>query len=81
MISKVALSLFIDMPLTIISLIVLYIINSTLFMIGLAMLVLYFIIIILFRGAFNDYIKKIKLENSESTSFILDNISPVDLLW
>lgn len=75
MISKVALSLFIDLPLTIVSLIVLYIINSTLFMIGLVILVLYFIIIILFRGAFNDYIKKIKLKKSESTSYMIETIS------
>jgi len=75
MISKVALSLFIDLPLTIVSLIVLYIINSTLFAIGLAILILYFIIIILFRGAFNDYIKKIKLQKSESTSYMIETIS------
>ena len=75
MISKVALSLFIDLPLTLISLIVLYIINSTLFMIGLIILVLYFIIIILFRGAFNDYIVKIKTKKSESTSYMIETIS------
>lgn len=75
MISKVALSLFIDLPLTVVSLIVLYSINSTLFVIGLAILVLYFIIIILFRGVFNDYIKKIKLKKSESTSYMIETIS------
>ena len=75
MISKVALTLFIDLPLTIISLIVLYTINSTLFMIGLIILILYFIIIILFRGAFNDYINKIKIKKSESTSYMIETIS------
>jgi len=75
MISKVALSLFIDLPLTIISLIVLYIINETLFMIGLVILVLYFIIIILFRWSFNDYIMQIKLKKSESTSYMIETIS------
>ena len=45
-ISKVALSIFVDLPLTLISLIVLYFINSTLFIIGLIILVLYFIIIV-----------------------------------
>ena len=59
----------------IVSLIVLYIINSTLFMIGLIILVLYFIIIILFRGAFNDYINKIKIKRSESTSYMIEAIS------
>lgn len=75
MISKVSLSLFVDLPLTIISLIVLYIINSTLFMIGLAILVLYFIIIILFRGFFNDYIKKIQSKKSEAMSYMIESIS------
>ena len=75
MISKVALSLFIDLPLTLISLIILYIINSTLFIVGLIILVLYFIIIILFRGAFNDYIVKIKQKKSEYTSYMIESIS------
>ena len=75
MISKVALSLFIDLPLTIISLIVLYIINSTLFMIGLAILILYFIIIVIFRWSFNDYIRKIQIKKSESTSYMVETIS------
>lgn len=75
MISKVSLSLFVDLPLTIISLIVLYLINKTLFMIGLAILILYFITIILFRGFFNDYIKKIQIKKSESTSYMIESIS------
>ena len=75
MISKVSLSLFIDLPLAITSLIVLYIINSTLFIIGLVILILYFVIIILFRWSFDDYIKKIKLKKSESTSYMIETIS------
>lgn len=75
MISKVALSLFIDLPLALISLIVLYIINSTLFMIGLIILIFYFIIIIIFRWSFNDYIKKIQVKKSESTSYMIETIS------
>ena len=75
MISKVALSLFVDLPLTIMSLIVLFLINRTLFMIGIAILILYFIIIVLFRGCFNDYIKKIQIKKSESTSYMVESIS------
>lgn len=75
MISKVALSLFVDLPLTLISLIVLCFINKTLFVIGLAILILYFIIIVLFRGCFNDYIKKIQIKKSESTSYMIESIS------
>ena len=75
MISKVALSIFVDLPLTLISLIVLYIINSTLFIIGLIILILYFIIIIIFRRIFNDYIKKIQVKKGQSTSLMVEAIS------
>ena len=74
MISKVALSLFVDIPLTLVSLIVLYFLNHILFSIGLTILVLYLIIIILFRRRFNDYIKKIQVEKSETTSFMVESI-------
>lgn len=75
MISKVALSIFVDLPLTIISLIVLYFINNTLFVIGLIILVLYFIIIIVFRRSFNNYIKKIQVKKGEATSLMIESIS------
>ena len=75
MISKVALSIFVDLPLTLISLIVLYFINSTLFVIGLVILVLYFIIIVIFRRIFNDYIKKIQVKKGEATSLMVESIS------
>ena len=75
MISKVALSIFVDFPLTLISLVVLYFINSTLFIVGLIILVLYFIIIVIFRRIFNDYIKKIQLKKGETTSLMVECIS------
>ena len=75
MISKVSLSLFVDFPLTLISLIVLFLINRTLFMIGVVILIMYFIIIILFRGLFNDYIRKMQIKKSESTSYMIESIS------
>ena len=75
MISKVALSIFVDLPLTFISLIVLYFINNTLFIIGLIILILYFILIVIFRRIFNDYIKKIQEKKGESTSLMVESIS------
>ena len=75
MISKVALSIFVDLPLTLISLIVLYFINKTLFVIGLIILALYFIIIVIFRRVFNDYIRKIQVKKGESTSLMVESIS------
>ncbi len=75
MISKVSLSIFMDLPLTIISLVVLYLINTTLFTIGIIILILYFIIIFLFRNSFNDNIKKIQVKKSETTSYMVESIS------
>ena len=75
MISKVALSIFVDLPLTLISLIVLYFINKNLYIIGLIILVLYFIIISIFRKTFNEYIKKIQIKKGESTSLMVESIS------
>jgi len=75
MISKVALSIFVDLPLTLISLVVLYFINKVLFVIGLIILVLYFIIIVIFRRVFNDYIRKIQVKKGESTSLMVESIS------
>ena len=74
-ISKVALSIFVDLPLTIISLIVLFIINKTLFTVGILILVFYFIIIILFRGVFENYIKKIQRQKSEVTAYMIESIN------
>ena len=75
MISKVALSLFIDLPLTIVSLIILSIINIKLFIIGLIILILNLIIILLFRNPFNDYIKRLQIKKSETTSYMIESIS------
>ena len=75
LISKVALSLFIDLPLTIVSLIILYIINSTLFIIGLIILILYFVIIILFKQSLTDSINNIKIKQSEINSCMIESVS------
>lgn len=74
-ISKVAITMFIDFPLALISLIVLYIINGTLFVIGVVMLILYFIIIYIFKNSFNRYIKEIQIKKGETTSYIVETIS------
>lgn len=75
MISKVALSLFVDIPLTLVSLIVLYLLNHTLFSVGILILVLYLVIIVLFRRRFNDYIREIQVKKSETTSYMVESIS------
>ncbi len=75
MINKVAITLYVDLPLTFISLIILYLLNQTLFLIGLIILVLYFIIIFIFKEIFNDHIKKAHQKRSEVTSYLVESIS------
>ena len=80
MISKVALSIFVDLPLTLVALIILYLINKTLCIIGIIILVLYIIIIVLFKGTFNDYIKKIQIKRGNATSLMVESISGFETL-
>lgn len=74
-IARVSISIFVDLPLTILSLIVLFIISKVLFIIGIIILVFYILIIILFKRKFNDYIKKIQISRGEATSFMVESIS------
>ena len=75
MISRVALSIFIDLPLTIVSLVILFLINKTLFLVGLLMLVSYIIVVGLFRRIFNNYISDIKYKRSDYISHMIESIS------
>ena len=75
MISKVALSVFVDLPLTLLSLIILFIISKTLFVIGCIILILYFLLVILFRRIFDNYIRKIQIQKGDVTSFMVESIS------
>ena len=74
-ISKVAISLFIDLPLTIIALIVLYMINSKLCFIALIMLILYIILIYAFKSNYQNSINKIQIKNANTSSYIYESIS------
>ena len=75
MVGKVSISIFVDLPLTLLSLIVLFMINKTLFLIGAIILILYFIIIVLFRKSFNNYIRKVQVKKGEATTFMVESIS------
>lgn len=75
MISRVALSIFIDLPLALVSIIILFIINKTLFLIGLLMIILYSIVVVLFRRIFNNYINDIKYKRSNYISYMVESIS------
>ena len=74
-ISKVALSMFIDLPLTLISIVFLIRINKTLFLISSSLLICYLIILFIFKPIFLKYINKIQEEKANYTSFMTESIS------
>ena len=79
-IAKVALSLFIDLPLTILSLIIMYILNSTLFFISLVIMLFYLLIIVIFRNKFNELIDETILNKSLVTSYMVETINGYETL-
>lgn len=73
--SKIILNIFIDLPLTIISLFCLYFINETLFFISLIILILYLIISYIFKNAFIRYIDEYQNLKETSNSYMVEGIS------
>ncbi|MGE5456203.1 MAG: peptidase domain-containing ABC transporter [Ignavibacteriales bacterium] len=80
MISKVALNLFVDLPLTLISLITLYYINSTLFGISFTILLLYILIVFIYRNILNKYINVAQKNKAEITSCLVESISGFEVV-
>ena len=75
MIGKVALSLFVDLPLTLISLIFLLKINSTLFLIAVIILLLYILIIIVFKPFMNKDVNNLRNAHATNSSYMVECIS------
>ena len=73
-ISKVTLAVFIDMPLTIIALIFMYIINTTLFIISLFILLLYIIIIFVFKNKYRILINDMQMAKSNINSYMVESL-------
>lgn len=73
-ISKVAIS-FVDLPLTIITLIVMYIINSTLFFISIIIMLLYFLVVLIFRNSLNEHINSCHVKKACATSYMVESIN------
>ena len=74
-ISKAAISLFIDFPLTIITLIVMYIINHTLFLVSLIIMLLYLFITLIFNKPLNKNINECQIKKANTTSFMVESIN------
>ena len=73
-ISKAIITLFIDLPLTIVSLIALYLINNKLFFISFIILILYILIIVMFKNITNKSIRKIQVNRSDTSSYMIESI-------
>ncbi|MEG2322497.1 MAG: ABC transporter transmembrane domain-containing protein, partial [Bacilli bacterium] len=74
-ISKVAISIFIDLPLTIIALIVMYIMNTTLFIISIVIMLLYLLIGLIFKQPFNNYVDSCQRKKASATSYMVESIN------
>ncbi len=74
-ISKLLLTVIIDIPLMLCSFIFLFLINSKLCLLTIIILILYIIIYFLFKDYFDDAIRKIKKDNVEATNTMLEGIN------
>ena len=73
-ISKFFLAVFIDMPLALIALIFMYYISHKLFFISLLILILYIMIIWLFRHKYQDYINEVSIARSKVSSYMVESL-------
>lgn len=73
-ISKVFLAMFIDMPLTIIALVFMFLISYTLFFISLCMLILYILIILLFKNKYHTLINDVHIAKSNVNSYMVESL-------
>ena len=74
-VSKVALAVFIDLPLTIISLIFLYLINHTLFIISICILVLYIIVFMTCKFSYAYLINDIHINKGMLNSYMVESLN------
>ncbi len=75
MISKVAYTMFIDLPLTLFSFVFLVFVSPTLFVVAFILLILYIINILIFKPYFNRYINEIQTKKATVTSYMVESIS------
>ena len=74
-ISKVLLTLFLDLPLCITSLIIMYFLNSKLTMISLIAVLLYTIIVIVYNRILNDIILEAQIKKAEMNTVLIESIN------
>ena len=74
-ISKVLLTLFLDLPLCIISFIIMYFLNSKLTMISLIAVLLYTVIVIAYNRILNDTILEAQIKKAEMNTVLIESIN------
>ena len=74
-ISNSLITIFIDFPLVIVSLIIMYFISKTLFLISLIIFVLYLLVILIFRSFLNNKIDECINNKADVTSFMVEAIN------
>lgn len=79
-ISKVILTLFVDVPLTLFASISLYFISEKLFLISLLIFLIYFLIILIFKPVYQNLIKNIHQNNALVNSYMVENISAFETI-
>lgn len=75
MISKFVVTIFIDLLLALISLIILFVINYKLALVALLIFILNFILVIIFQNIFTPYIEEYKMLKDKTTSYMIESIS------
>lgn len=74
-ITKVAVSLFIDLPLAISTLVILYIVSNKLFVIGIIIMILYVLIILCFKSTYQQLINEVQESRAIANSYMVESIS------
>lgn len=79
-ISKVVLTLFVDIPLTLVSSIFLYIISKKLFLVACLIFIFFFIIMIIFKPIYKYLINKLQNKNASVQSYMVENIGAFETI-
>lgn len=75
MITKVSLSLFVDLPLALVTFIIFYIINTKLFFISLIIVFIYLLLMIFSKNRITNNINTIQVNKSETMSYMIETIN------
>lgn len=78
LVSKVIISLFIDIPLMFVSVIIIYFLNKTLFFTSLIIIILYIFIYFIFKNCTFNYINECSDLKADVTSYMVESINSFD---